>query len=186
MKPRSFSTSIRKTEQKLTDFSMKNSLVVVSLPHKFYLVDYKIYINIQFFVVGVSQLVSIFGAPALVSPPPFQAPERSQKITKNPKFAVRIPSLKLTAFKALENGWLEYDHLYHFLLGRLGLFSGAFWLVSGRVVLGIQEKPSKLMFLGIQKSRPENMLCFLLINLTWRFGMSWFLPFFVLLIYYQK
>ena len=137
MKPRSFSTSIRKTEQKLIDFSMKNSLVVVSLPHKFYLVDYKIYINIQFFVVGVSQLVSIFGAPALVSPPPFQAPERSQKITKNPKFAVRIPSLKLTAFKPLENGWLEYDH---FLLGRLGLFSGAFWLVSGRVVLSYPRK----------------------------------------------
>ena len=39
-----------------------------------------------------------------------------------------IPSLKLTA-KASENGWLE-DFLVSF---RDGLFSGAFWLVSGRV-----------------------------------------------------
>ena len=42
-----------------------------------------------------------------------------------------IHSLKLTA-KAPENGWLEYD--FCFLLGPgLGLFAGAFWLVSGMV-----------------------------------------------------
>ena len=39
-----------------------------------------------------------------------------------------IPSLKVTA-NAPENGWLEYDP---FLLD-FGLFSGAFWLVSGSV-----------------------------------------------------
>ena len=42
-----------------------------------------------------------------------------------------IHSLKLRA-KARGNGWLEYD--FCFLLGPgLGLFAGAFWLVSGMV-----------------------------------------------------
>ena len=48
---------------------------------------------------------------------------------------VGLPSLKLTA-KTPENGWLEYKP---FLLG-FGLFSGAFWLVSGRVFVGIAFK----------------------------------------------
>ena len=54
------------------------------------------------------------------------------------RFSVRfvgLPSLKLTA-KAPENGWLEYKP---FLLG-FGLFSEVFWLVSGRVFVGIAFK----------------------------------------------
>ena len=46
-----------------------------------------------------------------------------------------VPSLKLTA-KAPKNGWLEY---IGFLLGRLGLFSGAKILVSGSVNLSFSE-----------------------------------------------
>ena len=41
-----------------------------------------------------------------------------------------MTTLPETNIFARENGWLEYDP---FLLGRLGLFSGANMLVSGRV-----------------------------------------------------
>ena len=56
-----------------------------------------------------------------------------------------LPSLKRFHFRHPENGWLEYDR---FLLGRLGLFSGANcefqgWYFFRFFVRTLSEKPKK-------------------------------------------
>ena len=60
---------------------------------------------------------------------------------------VMIPSLKLTA-KAPEKGWLEY--LFRFLLGRLGLFSGAFAVSFRECNTSVDDNTTVILLCGAE------------------------------------